>query len=150
MKFWKTLIDNCFIKAPKELAIEEVETNFGFMFLTKPEEGEKPKDKEAKSEEKKEAKSEEKLLSTLLHREAKIPADTPKHFNPKDLDPLVPIFIASLTTMIKFLDPKILQIKSVEKAEIVMLISKLVRVSNEEIHAFLIKNQIIDKSIVKY
>ena len=141
------MIENCFIKQPKELAYEEVETNFGFYALLNPESSESGKEKE-KEKEKEASKSEEKLLSSLLHRESKQAAETPKYFAPKDVAPLVPQFGSLLNNMIKLLDPKTTLAKGIEKAEIILLISKLVRLGNEEIHTFVIKLQIIDKTIV--
>lgn len=140
IKFWKILIDNCFLKVPKDLAIEEVETNFGFLNFSKPEGGEESKGKEVKME--------EKLLNKLLHKEAKIPPDTPKHFQAKDFSLIASSCMGILNGTLKHLDPKTPQAKTIEKAEILLLYAKLVRLGNEDIHNFFIKALIIEKSIV--
>ncbi len=145
------MVENCFLKQPKELALEDVETNFGFLFLAggAGEVGDKEKDKDKEGKEAKESKGEEKLLSNILHKESKQASEASKYFGMKDITPLVPQLLALLGEMAKHLDPKDPVAKGIEMAEIVMLVSKLVRLGNEEIHNFLIKSQMIDKSIVR-
>ena len=91
---------------------------------------------------------EEKLLTNLLHKESKEAAETPKYFALKDIAPLLSQITALLNNSAKHLDAKTTASKSIEKAEIVLLISKLVRLGNEEIHNSIIKIQLIEKSIV--
>ena len=144
VKFWVILIDNCFLKSPKELSYEEVESNFGFSFLTSVDPA---APKEGKENGSKESGSGEKLISSLLRKECKYAAEATKYFTFDDILPLVPVLLNMLGNMGKLLDPKATLAKGIEKADLIMLISKLVRLGNEEIHSFIIKVQLIEKCI---
>ena len=146
------MIENSFIKLPKELAIEEVETNFGFLFLLNQGAGEDDKAKEKEAKEAKGAKStknEEKPLANILYKESKAAAEASKYFTAKDMAPLVPPLLSLLNELIKHFDPATKTSRSIEKAEIVALIARLVKVGNEEIHNYLIKMYAMNKSIVR-
>ena len=105
--------------------------------------------KEAK--EAKESKgAEEKPLASLLYRESKAAAEAQKYFVAKDIAPLMPHILSLLNELIKQLDPKMATSRAIEKAEIVTLMSKLVKIGNEEIHNHLIKLQTMNKAIVMF
>lgn len=143
VKFWITLLDNCFVKAPKDLAFEEPETNFGFYFL-------RDAATEEKKEEGSEGKSGELLLNNLLHKESKSAAESKKYFGLSDAEPLVPHLSAILETIGKLLTEKTPYVKNIEKASLIMLLSKIVRLKKETLRTLIITNQLIEKSIVRF
>lgn len=140
LKFFITLIDNCFLKSPKELSFEEVESNFGFYFLFNSAEG--------GSEEKKENKGEEKLLSNLLRKESKTAAESEKFFSNKDISNIKTSISNIIQSMSKLLDAKVSgPVKFIEKSQIILFISKIVRIGNEELDEVVIKNNLLQKAI---
>lgn len=140
IKLWITLLDNCLIKAPKDLAFEEPETNFGFYFLKN------------LAEEKKEAGSEDKsgelLLNNLLHKESKIAVESKKFFTLSDAEPLIPHLSSIIDTMNKLFTEAVPYVKNIEKANLIMLLSKIVRLKKEVLRTLIISNELIEKSIV--
>lgn len=159
IKFWITLIDNCFLKQPKELAFEEAETNFGFYFLRNLGSSEEEKNegnKEDKKEEKKQSKinetKEEKggemMLNNLLHKESKAVLSAAKLFTLNDAIPLIPLLSSIIEEISKLLSNNIPYVKIIEKSQIIMLLSKFVRLNKEPLHSVIIKNQLIEKSLV--
>jgi len=142
VRFWITLIDDCFIKVPKDLAFEEPETNFGFHFLRN------------LTEEKKESgddkKSGELLLNNLLHKESKTAAEAKKFFTLSESEPLLPHLSSIVEAMSGLLREKVSYIKNTEKASLIMLLSKIVRLKKESLRILIINNQLIEQSIVGY